>query len=327
LIDRRTFLASSTLGLGAPRVAAAQRRMFRIGILGNVPVTDPEGKRLWGALIEGLRELGYVEGQNIRIEHRSSEGQYERLPQLAAELVRKNVDVIVAPSIQNVLAVDEITRAIPVVVTSIGDSIPRGLIASLAHPGGHVTGLSLVASDIVGKQLELLRELVPGVSRVSVLSNPTNPTPSLVLQQAILVAPSLSMQLHFDVVREPAGFEPAFAAMTRRRAGAVLVVADGMFLLNRDRIANLAARARLPTIYGLREHVEAGGLFGYGASLLDNFRRAATYVDKVLKGARPADLPIEQPTKFALVINLKAARALGLTIPPSLLARADHLIE
>ncbi len=319
-----------TLGLlAAPLAAPAEQpgKVFRIGILGNVPLTDPEGARVWGAFIQGLRELGYVEGQNITIERRFSEGKYERLPDLAADLVRLKVDVIVAPATNPVFAAKQATRTIPIVMTGSGDAVGSGLVASLARPGGNVTGLSTLAPEIVGKQLELLKEMVPRVSRVAVLWNPTNTGHSLSLREAKVAARSLGVQLQLLEARRPDEFEGAFAAMTRERAGALLVLGDGMFLLHPTRIADLAAKSRLPAMYGLREFVDAGGLMAYAHSLRDNFRRAATYIDKILKGAKPADLPVEQPTKFELVINLKTAKALGLTIPQSILIRADEVIR
>ncbi len=319
-----------TLGLlAAPLAAPAEQpgKVFRIGILGNVPLTDPEGARLWGAFIQGLRDLGYVEGQNIMIEHRYSEGKYERLPDLAADLVRLKVDVIVAPATNPVLAAKQATRTIPIVMTGSEDAVGSGLVASLARPGGNVTGLSTLAPEIVGKQLELLKEIVPRVSRVAVLWNPTNRVHPLSLGEAKVAARSLGVQLQILEARGPEEFESAFATMTRERASALLVLHDGMFLLHPTRIADLAAKSRLPAMYQLREHVDAGGLMVYGPSLRDNFRRAATYVDKILKGAKPADLPVEQPTKFELVINLKTAKALGLTIPRSILIRADEVIR
>src|SRR3989449_4391388 len=323
---RRTFVAGTVALLAAPHAADGQPagKVYRIGILGNVPVTSPEGARLWGAFIQGLRELGYVEGRNITIEHRYSEGQYGRLPDLAADLVRLNVDVIVAPATQNPLAAKQATRTIPIVMTGAGDPVGGGLVASLARPGGNVTGLSLLAPAVVGKQLELLKEITPQMSRVAVLSNPSNSSFTVLLGEAKVAAHSLGVQLQTLEARGPDEFERAFAALTRKRAGALLVPTDGMFLLHRARIVELAAKSRLPAMYGTREFV---GLMVYGASLRENFRRAATYVDKILKGAKPGDLPVEQPTKFELVINLKTARALGLTIPPSVLARADEVIE
>ncbi len=329
MITRRDFVGTLTGGLlAAPLAAEAQQagKVYRIGILGNVPLTDPEGARVWGAFIQGLRELGYEEGRNITIEFRSSDGKYERLPALAAELVRLKVDVIVAPAAQNVLAAEQATRTIPIVMT-YGDPIASGLVASLARPGGNVTGLSGLAPEIVGKQLELLKEIVPKVSRVAVLWNPANQSHPPLLREAEVAARSLRVQLQTLEVRGPDDFETAFAAVTRERAGALLVPADGMFLLNRIRIADLAARTRLPVMYGLREYVDAGGLVVYAPSIRDSFRHAASYVAKILKGAKPGDLPVEQPTKFELVINLKTAKALGLTIPQSLLLRADEVIH
>ncbi len=331
MIDRRKFLAGTgAVFLTAPLAADAQqsRRVFRIGILGNVPLTAPEGALLWGAFIQGLRELGYVEGQNITIEYRSSDGKYERLPDLAADLVRLKVDVIVVPAPQNALAAKNVTRTIPIVMASAGDPVADGLVASLARPGGNITGLSgLVGPEIGGKRLGLLKEAVPKVSRVAFLSNPANPPSAAYLGETKTAARSVKVQLQMLEAREPGEFERAFAAMTRERVDALLVLNDGMFLIHRTQIAVLAAKQRLPTMFGGREYVDAGGLMSYAASGRDNFRRAATYVDKILKGAKPADLPVEQPTKFELVINLKTAKALGLTIPPSLLQRADEVIQ
>jgi len=329
----RTVRLIVPLALGifvAPLVTDAQQpgKVFRIGILGNVPVTDPEGTRLWGAFIQGLRELGYVQDQNITIVHLSSEGRYERLPALAADLVRLKVDVIVAPATQGVLAAKQATRTIPIVMTSGGDPVASGLVASLARPGGNITGLSsLVSPELGGKQIELLKEIAPRGPRVAVLSNPTNPTHALLLREVEVAARSLRVQLQLLEARRPEEFEGAFAAMTRERAGALLVLSDGMFILHRTRIVDLAAKQRLPTMYGLREFVEAGGLVAYGSSLREQFHRAAIYVDKILKGAKPADLPVEQPTKFELVINLKTAKALGLKIPQSVLIRVDEVVR
>ena len=313
----------------APLATGAEQpgKVFRIGILSNVPPTHPEGARLWGAFIQGLRDLGYVEGQNITIEHRSSEGKFERLPDLAAELVRLKVDVIVAAASQNVLAAKQATRTIPIVMANSLDPVGAGLVASLARPGGNVTGLSGPSLETVGKQLELLKEIGPRVSRVAVLGNPSNQLYPLWLGEVKVAARSLGMQLQILEARGPDHFERAFAAMTRERAGALFVLGDGMFLLHRTRVAELAAKRRLPAMYPAREFVDAGGLMVYGPSLRDNFRRAATYVDRILKGAKPGDLPVEQPTKFELIINLKTATALGLTIPQSLLGRADQIIE
>ena len=331
MMDRRRFLAGmGAVILAAPIAAAAEQpgKVFRIGILSNVPVNNPQGAHLWGAFIQGLRELGYVEGQNITIEHRSSEGKYELLPGLAADLVRLKVDVIVVPAPQNARAAKEATRTIPIVMAGSIDPVADGLVTSLARPGGNITGLTgAVGPEIGGKRLELLKEAVPKVSRVAVLSNPANPSSVPYLEATKTAAGSLRVQLQMLEARGPDELESAFAAMTRERTDALFVLSDGMFFLHRTRIVGFAAKQRLPTTFGGREDVDAGGLMSYAASGSDNFRRAATYVDKILKGAKPGDLPIERPTKFELVINLKTAKALGLTIPPLLLARADEIIH
>jgi len=329
---KRPTVVALTLALGillAPLTAEAQPagKVYRIGYLGTEPVTTPTVAPVWGAFIEGLRELGWVEGQNITIELRFSEGKMERLPDLAAELVHLNVDLIVAAAARPPVAAKQATRTIPIVMTNMGDPVGTGLVASLARPGGNVTGLSLLTPELIGKQLELLKEIVPRLSRVAVLRNPTSPTHPLSLREAEVAARSLGIQLEVLEARGPDEFEMAFAAMTRKRAGALNVLGDGMFFLHRTRIAALAAKYRLPAIFAQRQHADAGGLMAYGSSLRDNFRRAATFVDKILKGAKPADLPVEQPTKFELVINLKTAKALGLTIPQSMFIRADEVIQ
>jgi putative ABC transport system substrate-binding protein len=327
-VNRRPFLAGALASLLArPLTGQTQQtgKVYRLGILGNIPLTDPEGARVWGALIQGLRELGYVEGQNLIVEHLSTKGRAERVPALAAELVRWKPDVIVAPNNLHARAARETTQTIPIVVPTLAES--SGLIASLAHPGGNVTGLTLLAPEMTGKQLELLKEIVPRLSRVAVLWNPVNRSTQTLVDQARGAARTLGLQLQVLEARRAEDIESAFTAMSRERAGALLLLPDAMFILQRIRIADLAARAHLPVMHAQSEHMSAGGLAFYGPSMADNFRRAATYVDKVLKGAKPADLPVEQPTKFELVINLKTAKALGLTIPPSLLARADQVIE
>jgi putative ABC transport system substrate-binding protein len=266
-----------------------------------------------------------VEGQNLIVEHLSTKGRAERVPALAAELVRWKPDVIVAPNNLNARAARETTQTIPIVVPTLAES--SGLIASLAHPGGNVTGLTLLAPEMTGKQLELLKEIVPRLSRVAVLWNPVNRSTQTLVDQARGAARTLGLQLQVLEARRAEDIESAFTAMTRERAGALLLLPDAMFILQRIRIADLAARAHLPVMHAQSEHMSAGGLAFYGPSMAENFRRAATYVDKILKGAKPADLPVEQPTKFELVINLKTAKALALSIPPSLLARADQVIE
>jgi putative tryptophan/tyrosine transport system substrate-binding protein len=323
MMNRRAFISGATLGLlAAPLAAEAQQadRVYRIGILGNVPLSDPGSARLWGAFADGLRDLGYVDGRNIRIEYLSSEGRYERLPALAADLVRLKVDIIVAPAAQNVLAAMQATRTIPIVMVSVGDPVGNGLVASLARPGGNVTGTSFLTSAMVGKQ-------PPHVSRLAILLNPANPGHPLTLEEAKVAAQSLGVQRQAVEARGPADLEKAFAAMTRERAGALFVPWDGTFLLHMLRIIQLAAKTRLAGMYGQRRYVDIGGLASYGPSAPESFRGGAAYVDKILKGAKPGDLPVEQPTQFEFVVNQKTARTLGLTIPPSLLQRADQVIE
>ncbi len=323
------LLVALALGpLSAPLVVDAQQagRVYRIGFLG---ASSPSGTspRL-DVFRQGLRELGWVEGQNIVIDYRFAEGRFDRLPDLAAELVRLKVDIIVAAPTPAAVAAKNATETIPIVMISVGEPVGLGLIASLARPGGNITGLSYnVGPELFGKGLELLKETVPKVRRVAILSNPANPAQPLFIRDVNVAARSLGVQLQLLEARGPSDFDGAFAAMARERVGALLVVAESLFILHRTRLADLAARNRLPTAYGTRESVEAGGLMSYGPSLSDFFRRAATYVDKILKGAKPADLPVEQPTKFELVINLKTAKALGLTIPRSVLIRADKVIE
>jgi putative ABC transport system substrate-binding protein len=264
------------------------------------------------------------------IEYRLPEGQLERLPALAAELVALKVDVILAVATPQALAAKQATRTIPIVFAATGDAVADGLVASLARPGGNVTGLSFFTPELVGKRLELLKQTVPGVSRVAVLWNPGGlgeSTEKDVLKRAEVAARAIGVQLHFVEARGPADFDRVFSDMTRARAGALTVLTSAMLFEERKRLVDLVAKNRLPAVYPWREFVDAGGLMAYGPDLADLFRRAATYVDKILKGAKPGDLPVEQPTKFELVINLKTAKALGLTIPPSLLQRADQVIE
>jgi putative ABC transport system substrate-binding protein len=326
---RRAFIGTLAGGLlAAPLAAEAQEagKVPRIGFLwGTSPSDRPH---LLDAFRQGLRELGWVEGQNIVVDHRYAEGRFDRLPDLAAELVRLKVDIIVAQPVPAVAAAKNATETIPIVMISGGDPVVLGFVASLARPGGNVTGSSYgVGFEIVGKQLELLKETVPKVRRVAILSNPANPSQPGAIKEVNVAARSLGVQLQLLEARGPNDFDGAFAAMATERVGALLVLAESLFVLHRTRLADLAARRRLPAAYGFREHVEAGGLMSYGPSVRDLHRRAATYVDKILKGAKPADLPVEQPTKFELVINLKTAKALGLTIPPSLLQRADEVIQ
>jgi putative ABC transport system substrate-binding protein len=279
------------------------------------------------AFRQGLRDLGYVEGQNIAIEYRWAEGKYERYPALAADLVRFKVDVIVAVGGAATEAAQQATRTIPIVMSIVNDPVGSGLVPSLAHPGGNVTGTSVMAPDLVGKQLAVLKEIAPNLSRVALLRNPANPASTAQLREAEAAARALGVRLQTLEARTPQEIDSAFAAMTRERAGALVILADSIFTNQLRQIAEIAAKTRLPAIHVGTEYAEAGGLMGYSASLLDLERRAATYVDKILKGAKPGDLPVEQPTKFELVINLRTAKAIGLTIPPALLHRADQIID
>ncbi|MBI4610414.1 MAG: ABC transporter substrate-binding protein [Candidatus Rokubacteria bacterium] len=310
-----------------PLAADAQQagKVPRIGFL--YPVSAALASSRTEAFVQGLREFGYIEGQNITIEWRLSEVPADRLSELAAELVRLKVDVIVTGGTPAAFAARKATSTIPIVMSSVGDPVATGLVATLARPGGNITGLSLVSPDLAGKRLELIKESVPGLSRVAILVNLANPIQKVVLGQTEVAARSLGMQLQPVDVRDPRELESAFAAMAKRRAGAVIVPFDPIFFSNRRRIVDLAAKSRLPAIYFDKGYVEAGGLMAYGPNIADLARRAATYVDRILKGAKPADLPVEQPTRFELVINLKTAKALGLTIPQSVLFRADHVIQ
>jgi putative ABC transport system substrate-binding protein len=324
-LARRAFLGIFGL-LAAPTAGAAQPagRVYRIGYLAN----DSAETRYVEAFRDGLRELGWVEGQNIAIEYRFAEGQHDRLPALAADLVRLNVDVIAAGPTPPAVAARNATRTIPIVMLGTAEPVELGLVASLARPGGNVTGLSWsVSLEIIGKQLELLREAVPRSRLVAILWNPANPAHALALKDVKAAAGSLGVRLHLVEARELGQFERAFAAMAKARVDALLVVADGLYTHHRARLAELAGKHRLPSMHGLRQHVEAGELISYGPELVATRRQAAFFVDKILRGAKPADLPVERPKKFELAINLKTAKALGLTIPPSLLQRADQVIE
>jgi putative ABC transport system substrate-binding protein len=313
-MDRRTFLGGLTLGLATPFAAEAQTagKVWRIGYLGtSSPALEPN---LVNAFRQGLREFGHIEGQDIVIEYRWAEGKYDRFPELAAELVQLKVDVILTAGTPGALAAKQATRTIPIVMAVVADALAYQLVASLAQPGGNVTGLSTLARDLQGKQLEFLKEIVPRLSRIAVLVNPSNPFNDVLGREQVQQA--LRLKLELFEVKAVEEFEAVFAA-----------IADRFLLAHRARIVAFAARQRLPGMYPYKEFVEAGGLVSYAPSYPEMFRRSATYVDKILKGANPADLPIEQPTKFELVINLKTAKALALTIPPSLLLRADQVIE
>ncbi|MEK6242872.1 MAG: ABC transporter substrate-binding protein [Pseudomonadota bacterium] len=332
-IRRRKFLLSAGALLAAPLAADAQQaaKIARIGILAlrdsRAPPVAPHAVE---ALLQGLRDLGYVEGRNLVMEYRYAEGKLERLPALAAELVALKVDIILVPGTPHALAAKHATKTLPIVFIGVSDPVTSGLVTSLARPGGNVTGLSALAPELVGKRLEQLKQAVPGVSRVAVLWQPGaigERTEKDMLKEAEVAARALGVRLQFVEARGPADIDRAFSDMTRERAGALTLLASNMFTIERRRLVDLAAKNQLPAVYPQREYVDAGGLISYGPNIADMYRRAATYVDKILKGAKPADLPVEQPTKFELVINLKTAKALGITIPQSLLVRADEVIQ
>jgi putative tryptophan/tyrosine transport system substrate-binding protein len=321
---RREFIAIlGSTAVGWPVAAHAQqpRKMWRIGFIAH------EYRGVYDALFEGLHELGYVEGQNIIIERRYAEGIAERFPEFAAEMVRLKVDIIIVFTTPAALAAKRATTTIPIVFPNAIDPIGTGLVASLAHPGGNVTGGAILTGEMAAKRLELLKEVVAGLSRTAVVWNSANPANALAWGETQGAARVLGVTLQAHEVRGPNDFAEAFARIARERPDAILVLEDALTLQHRKEIGDFATRERLPGVFTLKELAEAGGLMSYGPRFPDMYRRAATYVDKILKGANPADLPVEQATKFELVINLKTAKALGLTIPASLLARADEVIE
>jgi putative ABC transport system substrate-binding protein len=313
------------LALCSAAEAQQRQKIPRIGVLSvTSPATIPA--RL-DAFRQGLRELGYVEGKNIVIEYRYADGKLDRVPPLAAEMVRLNVDVILTGGSAATRPAKEATATIPIVMAQDTDPVGNGFVASLARPGGNITGLSILAPELSGKQLELLKESIPKLLRVVVPSNSNEPSYMQLRKETELAAQALKIQIHFLDARSPKDVETAFREATKRHADAVLVPTMPIVVSQRAQIADLAVKNRLPAMYGQPEYVDAGGLMFYGASITDLFRRAATYVDKILKGAKPADLPVEQPTKFEFIINLKAAKQIGLTIPPTVLARADKVIR
>ena len=328
-MKRRGFLALASGSLLAASLAAeAQQpgKVYRVGILTN-KASDPAEARLWQAFRSGLRERGWIEGQNIVIEFRAAEGNTARLPELAADLVRLKVDLIVARASIFVKPAKEATSSIPIVFLTHADPVGTGHVASLARPGGNITGLAMLMTDLAPKGLELLISAVPVAQRIAVLWNPDTPSHTPALKAVEDAGRPLRVQLQAVGVRTAGELEGAFAAMARARAQAVLVLGTAIFLAERQRVAELAIKHRLPTMSMIKDVVEAGGLMSYSPNWDDLYRRGAIYVDKILKGAKPADLPVEQATTFELVINLKTAKALGLTIPPSLLLRADQVIE
>jgi putative ABC transport system substrate-binding protein len=309
----------------ALRVAAAQSppQLVRVGFLSaSLPAAD----QMRPGLVDGLRQHGYAEGQNLVLETRYAEGRFERLPDLAAELVRLRCDVIVAAVTQASLAARDATATIPIVMIGVADPVAAGLVASLAHPGSNVTGTSGATTQVVGKQLELLKETFPDVARVAVLWNPANPVyQALQLREAAIAARTLRIELQLFEARTPSDLERSLASIATRRP--LLLMGDPLFNAHRRRITELATARRVPIVTSLREYAEAGALLTYGSNFTDLARRSAVYVDRILKGAKPADLPVEEPTRFELVINRKTAKALGLTIPPSLLLRADQFVD
>ncbi|HEV8308010.1 MAG TPA: ABC transporter substrate-binding protein [Methylomirabilota bacterium] len=328
----RTLGFIVTLALGSisaplPAEAQAPAKVLRIGTLApGARPAGPDWRRRW-AVVEGLRELGWVEGQNIVIEDRWADAKPDRLPALAAELVRLKVDVILTRSWPAAVAAKQATTTIPIVIITAGDPVATGLVASLARPGGNITGLADLATELSAKRLDLLKETVPKLSRVAVLWNSADGGMTLRFKSIQAAAPTLGVTVRPLGVQEPADFEQAFAAMTQERPEALFVVSDVLTVSNRKRIFEFAAHNRLPSMYEGRQFVADGGLISYGPSFPDLERRGAAFVDKILKGAKPADLPVEQPTRVELVVNLKTAKALGLTIPQSILIRADEVIQ
>jgi putative ABC transport system substrate-binding protein len=304
---------------------AQQGKIPRIGYLSTVSLSVNAARI--EALLQGLRELGYVEGKNVVIEWRSAEGKLDRLPSLAAELVRLKVDVIVAAAPPPTRAAKKATATIPIVMAFADDPVGSEFVASLARPGGNVTGLSSLAPEISGKQLELLKEIIPRLSRVAVLGTSTVPQYAQVVKEIELAANAFGVKVQYIDVLNAKGIETAFRAANKAHADAVVVLGSPILNSQRTQIVELAAKSRLPATYSRPEYVEVGGLMTYGVKITDLFHRAAIYVDRILKGAKPADLPVEQPTKFELVINLKTAKQIGLTIPPNVLARADRVIR
>ncbi len=328
-MERRRFIAVMAGGvLAPPRAAEAQQagKVYRIGLL-DFSAPDPARQAWWTAFRQQMRDLGYVEGQNVSFEPRWAQGDLERVPKLAAELVGLKVDIIVTGGQVAAIAAKRATSTIPIVMGTGSDPVAVGLVASLRQPGGNVTGLTSINSELSGKRLELLTTLAPRASRIAILWDERDPGSRLNVDETEAAAKTAGLTIDRVAVGSAAGLEAAFAAVIRGRAGALIIASTARLFSYRKRIAELAVKHRLPAVAGLREYVEAGSLASYGTDYPDLFRRAAVYVDKILKGAKPGDLPMEQPTKFELVINLKTAKALGLTISQSLLGRADEVIQ
>jgi putative tryptophan/tyrosine transport system substrate-binding protein len=327
-MHRRAFLSAvgtSLLAVPARVLAQASQPIPRVGYLFSF--TPAEGRHLWEACRRGLRDLGYVEGRTIFLEPRWTDGHYERLPQLAAELVRLKPDVVVTAATPGSRAMKAATSTIPIVIVAVAEPVKAELVASLARPGSNVTGLSLLTPELSAKRLELVVDVLQNVPRVALLMNPDNGSHAVFLDETRRAAQRLSIPLHSLEARNPDEIERAFETATGLKAAALIVFDDPVIWSHRARIVELAAKRRVPVIYGYREFVDGGGLISYGPDRIEMYRRTAVYVDKILKGAKPADLPIEQPTKFELVVNVKTAKTLGLVIPRTLLLRAEHVIE
>ena len=326
---RKLIVALGAGALATPLMSIAQQqgKVWRVGFLSPRHVDFVDSDYYYGPFRQGMRELGYVDGKNLVIEWRSAEGNNERLPGLAAELAKLKLDVIVTAGTNATLAAQKSITAIPIVMVGAGDPVGSGLVKSLARPGGTTTGLSIMLGELGPKHLEMLLSMVPTLSRVAVLMNPANSANAIVLKSVQSAAQRTGTKILPVDVRSPQEIASAFSVIVREKPGAVFVVQDPLFIQQRRQIAELAAKNLLPSISGFREYAEAGGLMSYGQNLAENYRRAATFVDKILKGTKPADLPVEQPTKFELIINGKTAKALGLKIPQSLLIMADKVIE
>ncbi len=324
---RRQFITLLGGAAAWPLAARAQQaaKVYRIGFLSAGAEVRPS--KPWSIFVNGLRELGWIEGKNIVFDRRHADNRLDRLPELATELVRLDVDVIVTVGTLAPLAAKRATTSIPIVMMNAGDPVGSGLVASLARPGGNVTGMSLMAPDLGGKRLELLKETLPRLSHVAIIWNAANPYSALVFDETLGAAKKLTVEIQSLEVRSPGDFDGALATTMRNRVDALVIVEDPLTFNHLNKVAEFCADNRLAAIYGLREFADAGGLMTYGASNADLFRRSVEFVDKILRGFKPSDLPVQQPTKFELVINLKAAKAIGLEVPPVLLARADEVIE
>jgi putative ABC transport system substrate-binding protein len=326
-MKRREFLALLGGAAAAWPLSARAQAPAKLPVIGFLGANTPAAQRAsTAALVQRLGELGWVEGRNVSIEYRWAEGRFDRSPELIAELVQLKADVIVTHAPLNVIAAKRVTSVIPIVFAAVGDPVGIGVVASLARPGGNVTGLSLQSADLAGKRLELLREVVPGLRRLAILINAASPNAVLEISEVKAAMATLNLELKILEIRKVEDIAPAIEGL-KGNAEALYVQTDPLFNTNRAAINALALGARLPTISGTREYVEAGSLMSYGANFTDLFRRAGDFVDKILRGASAGDLPVQQPTKFDLIVNLKTAKALGIEIPPTLLARADEVIE